>query len=154
MPSAPPLTHPDLSSGAAIESPELSEVVRQLLARIRRSLQHAMEQRDLNLSVQAAHVIILTHATQLKTPMQLACQSGYDKAVITRVVKQLLAEGLLNKHKNTQDKRSINLTLTAQGEAVHQQLQQARLQAHQEVFAPLNADELLQVKTLLQKCIQ
>ena len=132
---------------------EVSEVVRQLLVRVRRNLTQSVSKHHINLSVQAVHILILIHRPDMNSPMKLACHSGYDKAVITRIVKQLLQDGLVNKHPDKHDKRSIKLSLTAKGQALHRQLDAVRLDAHQAIFSPLSNAELRQVKSLLQKCL-
>jgi MarR family transcriptional repressor of mexAB-oprM operon len=132
---------------------ELSEVVRQLLVRVRRNMQLAIDKYQLNLSLQQAHILILVRRPDLNTPMQLACHSGYDKAIITRAIQQLLGQGLLTKCQDDQDKRSILVSITNKGMQVYNQLYSAQLEAHQQVFSELNDDELGLVKTLLQKCI-
>ncbi|HEY7771963.1 MAG TPA: MarR family transcriptional regulator [Marinagarivorans sp.] len=132
---------------------EVSEVVRQLLVRVRRNLARSVSKHHINLSVQAVHILILIHRPDMNSPMKLACHSGYDKAVITRIVKQLLQDELVDKLPDEQDKRSVRLSLTAKGQALYQQLNTVRLEAHQAIFAPLNNAELQQVKSLLQKCL-
>lgn len=132
---------------------ELGDVVRQLLVRIRRNLQLCIDKYELKLSLQQAHILILVKDPDLNTPMQLTCHSGYDKAVITRAVQQLLRQGLLTKCQDESDKRRILLSLTDVGLKVYKQLYKARLEAHQQVFSKLNNEELLLAKTLLQRCI-
>lgn len=132
---------------------ELSEVVRRLLVHLRRNLQIAIDTNQLSLSVQEAHILILLNRSDLNTPMQLACHSGYDKSVITRIVKQLLENDYLEKKTVETDRRSVNLSLTMLGKELQNRLQRALLEAHQKVFGDLNKTELKQVTELLQKCI-
>ncbi len=132
---------------------ELSEVVRQIFVRVRRNLQVALDQLQLSMSVQEAHLLILLSRPELNTPMQLACHSGYDKAVITRLVKNLCNNGLVVKVPDAVDKRSVNLSLTNAGVAVQKKLNIARLEAHQQVFSPLTEAELNEIQELLKKCI-
>lgn len=132
---------------------EVSEVVRQLLVRVRRNLAKSVSEHQISLSVQAVHILILINRPDMNSPMKLACQSGYDKAVITRIVKQLMQDRLVNKQPDQHDKRSVHLTLTDKGKTLFEQLNVVRLEAHQEIFAPLTNDELHQVKNLLQKCL-
>lgn len=81
----------------------------------------------------------------------LAQQSGRDKAQLARLIKGLRERGLLQAEADEADRRTVRLSLTAEGQAVHRALAlQARRLAGQAV-AGLTAAERAQLAALLQR---
>ncbi len=58
------------------------------------------------------------------TPLELADRLGFEKSWISRVVAQLVQEGLIAKSPNATDGRSFLLRLTPNGQSRFQQLNQ------------------------------
>ncbi|MEP6825203.1 MAG: MarR family transcriptional regulator [Ramlibacter sp.] len=85
------------------------------------------------------------------TQSELAQHSGRDKAQLARLVKGLRERGLLQAQADESDRRTVRLSLTADGQAVQRALAlQARRLAGQAV-AGLSAAERSQLSGLLQR---
>jgi DNA-binding MarR family transcriptional regulator len=52
------------------------------------------------------------------TCAELAREIGHDKGAMTRLVDQLVARGLIERERDADDRRVVNLTLTPEGKAV------------------------------------
>lgn len=85
------------------------------------------------------------------TQSDLAQHSGRDKAQLARLIKGLRERGLLQAQADEADKRTVRLSLTADGQAVQRALAlQARRLSGQAV-AGLSAAERDQLAALLQR---
>ena len=83
------------------------------------------------------------------TQSELAVHSGRDKAQLARLVAGLRERGLLEAAADAADRRSVHLSLTAEGQAVQRSLhQQARRQTTQ-AMAGFSAAERAQLQALL-----
>jgi DNA-binding MarR family transcriptional regulator len=83
------------------------------------------------------------------TLSDLALHSGRDKAQLARLVAGLRERGLLHGEADPQDKRSVQLTLTTEGQAVQRALKQQARRLSARAVAGLGADELQQLQALL-----
>ena len=88
------------------------------------------------------------------TQTDLAQHSGRDKAQLTRLIKGLREQGLLDAQADTVDRRSVRLALTAQGRAVLDALEQASAHLAVQAVAGLSAAEQGQLLALLQRVRQ
>jgi DNA-binding MarR family transcriptional regulator len=85
------------------------------------------------------------------TQSDLAQHSGRDKAQLARLIKGLRERGLLSGEVNEADRRNVGLSLTADGLAVLQALQQQSGQLASQAVAGFSADEQKQLMALLHR---
>jgi len=85
------------------------------------------------------------------TQSELAQHSGRDKAQLARLVAGLRERGLLAAEADANDRRSVRLSLTADGQAVQRTLQQQGKRLTAQAVAGLNAAERAQLQALLQR---
>jgi DNA-binding MarR family transcriptional regulator len=85
------------------------------------------------------------------TPSELALHAGRDKAQIARLIKSLLDQGLLAREADAEDRRSHRLSLTAEGQAMHQRLRRQRAAVGRRLIAGLGTAELAQLSALLAR---
>ncbi len=83
------------------------------------------------------------------TLSDLAQHSGRDKAQLARLVAGLRERGLLDGEADPADRRSVRLTLSAQGQALQRALHQQARQLAGQAMAGLSADEMAQLQALL-----
>lgn len=76
------------------------------------------------------------------TPSGLVGATGRDKAQITRMVKVLLDEGLLERQAHPEDKRSHCLWPTKRGQGMVKVFQRAQERVAAEMFSSFNEHEL------------
>ena len=105
--------------------------------RILKVLDHLDQQREIHCTAQA-----------------IATRVDRDKAQIARVVKELEADGLIEKRDNPEDRRSHLLRLTAPGRAALEAIRQAEQAASQSLTRGLNLDELETFIRLSQRMAQ
>lgn len=132
----------------------LPDAVRQVLGKMRRTLQMAFDARHLHLTPPEAHVLHLVKGEPDITPQEVAHRSGHDKAVVARKIKTMQTAGLLIRRQDVEDKRRCKLRLTSAGLDCCEQIAAARKEAHTLVFHALSADEQKQLTLLLEKCLQ
>ena len=75
------------------------------------------------------------------TQSELAEHSGRDKAQLARLIKGLRERGLLDAQADEADRRSVALSLTADGQAVLRSLQQQGRRLNKQASAGLSAAE-------------
>lgn len=87
------------------------------------------------------------HATQ----NHLGRLAGMDSATIQGVVRRLIARGFIRTASDPLDRRMRVLTMTAEGEAVVREGQQAGTQANDALMSPLTERERVQLISLLRR---
>jgi DNA-binding MarR family transcriptional regulator len=86
-------------------------------------------------------------------PNQLALAGylGIDRTVMTYVIDDLVAAGLVERRVNPNDRRERRIAVTAKGARLVQTLQRKVQQAEVEVLAPLTVDQRAQFRELLSQ---
>lgn len=79
--------------------------------------------------------------------------SGRDKGQMTRKLKLLEQQGLLNREVVGNDARRRRLTLTQQGQTLCTKARRIQQNAMDQLFAPLNQKETRELLRLLGKCV-
>ncbi len=64
------------------------------------------------------HALVSIYFRRGATPIELARDLSYDKGATTRLLDVLVERGWVERERGREDRRSIKLTLTAEGEAV------------------------------------
>jgi DNA-binding MarR family transcriptional regulator len=85
------------------------------------------------------------------TLSDLAQHSGRDKAQLARLVAGLRERGLLQGSSDPEDRRSVQLTLTAEGQAVQRSLLQQARRLSVRAVTGLDPGEIQQLQSLLQR---
>jgi DNA-binding MarR family transcriptional regulator len=85
------------------------------------------------------------------TQSELAQHSGRDKAQLARLIKGLRDGGLLKGEVGEEDRRSVKLSLTAEGQAVLRSLQLQGRQLNGRAVAGFSPAEVAQLIALLQR---
>jgi DNA-binding MarR family transcriptional regulator len=63
-------------------------------------------------------ILMLLYGDMARTSADMARQMSHDAGAMTRLVDQLEKRGLLNRVRDTADRRAVNLVLTAEGRAL------------------------------------
>jgi DNA-binding MarR family transcriptional regulator len=85
------------------------------------------------------------------TLSDLAQHSGRDKAQLARLVAGLRERGLLQGSSDPEDRRSVQLTLTAEGQAVQRSLLLQARRLSVRAVTGLDPSEIQQLQSLLQR---
>lgn len=94
------------------------------------------------LTAQQAAVILMAHVRGEVTPARLADWVGTDAAGISRLLDRLEAKGLLERVTRPDDRRSLAVRLTAEGEALFPVVIAAFRGAQRRLLAGIPAAEL------------
>ncbi|MBU6955577.1 MarR family winged helix-turn-helix transcriptional regulator [Hahella sp. HN01] len=128
--------------------PETSvgESLHRLLHAYKRAMRQAYQEVNLTLAVSHIRSLkVINHAREkntLCTAQVIAERLQRDKAQITRVVKDLLEEGLIEKRDNPEDRRSQLLHLTQKGVDAYKTIKEVEALAGSRMAQGLNADEI------------
>lgn len=98
------------------------ETTFQLVHAIKQKLSSQLESRKLGIAPMHIRVLKVIHKKESCTAIDIAGLFKRDKAQITRLVAQLIDQGLVKKEPNPEDKRSQLLLLTDQGKALQEGL--------------------------------
>lgn len=77
--------------------------------------------------------------------------TALDRNTIAVVVRKLEERGLITRHRNPEDRRSMVVKLTKEGEALREAVEPAVEEVQSDILAPLNAEEQQVLLSLLQK---
>jgi len=133
---------------------QLQQIFMQTIIGLQRSMKQTMKRQQLSLTPLSFLMLKSIHDTAECTAHSIAEMTYKDKGQITRLLKELIDQGLIEKHPNPKDKRSQILTLTEQGESVFEALQQADYATLNALKTGLTDEELSQFLTIGQKMIQ
>lgn len=125
----------------------IGEALHQLLHAYKRALQQSYQARGIDFGIghiRSLKVINAHQATPASpcTARQIVARLQRDKAQIARLVKDLLAAELIDKHDNPEDRRSQILRLTPVGEAMLARIQEAEQHASLRMARGLSQDEM------------
>jgi DNA-binding MarR family transcriptional regulator len=95
----------------------------------------------------------LTTVARGEQPNQLALASylGIDRTVMTYVIDDLVAAGLVERRLNPSDRRERKIAVTAKGTRTLQMLQRKVQRAEDEILEPLSAEQRNQFRDLLSR---
>jgi DNA-binding MarR family transcriptional regulator len=85
------------------------------------------------------------------TLSELVAQSGRDKSQLARLIKSLRQQGLLKGQNDKEDRRTVRLSLTSEGRAIHQSLQHQVERLSKVAVTGIGVEELRNLVALLQK---
>jgi DNA-binding MarR family transcriptional regulator len=72
--------------------------------------------KDLGITTQQMGILLSMRNGDATTPFELSKLLGIDTGLMTRMLDKLEAKGLLQRTRSLEDRRVVNLTLTAEGE--------------------------------------
>lgn len=97
------------------------------------------------------HMAVLAALTDFGPHVQreLAARLSIDRSDVVKIVDGLGAAGLVDRARDTADRRRVTVTVTPAGRALLESLKSDALAVQEEVLAPLTARERAQLTTLL-----
>jgi DNA-binding MarR family transcriptional regulator len=123
-----------------------------LLYRLTRRLRRAQAERLAPLGLTPAQERALRIMTRSEQPLrmtELADQLGIVPRSLTRVIDTLEEAGLVQREIDPRNRRATLLHLTERGQAVRDDMRQARRRAAEDLFAPLNEQDRKTLTALL-----
>lgn len=116
-------------------TPHLQAVVYQLLRNITEIDEHSTA--DYSVTVAQSYGLLAIPADQPIVMGHLSQQAGLSKSAATRMVDQLAKRGLVERSTDPEDRRSVQVQLTPQGQTLRAQLEADYAQFFDKVLALL-----------------
>jgi len=123
-----------------------------LLHQVARDLATALDRQLAPFGVTAQQAALLLHASrQQSSPSQLMTALGTDTAGMTKLTDRLEAKGLIERHQNPQDRRSILIALTDHGQALVPRLRPVFGRVTRQLFNGFSTHEIGVLTTTLER---
>lgn len=118
------------------------ESVFQLAHAMKQELGCKLEAQDLGITPMHVRVVMTIHNRSLCTAQDIASLFKRDKAQITRLIKGLIDQEIVQKQPNPEDKRSQLLVLTPKGKELQKSLFEFADETQKKVSHGINTDDL------------
>lgn len=123
-----------------------------LLHQVARDLATALDRQLAPLGVTAQQAALLLHASrQQYSPSQLMSLLGTDTAGMTKLADRLEAKHLIERHPNPQDRRSVLIALTPDGQALAPRLAPVFGRVTRQLFNGFSSSEVSALTTTLER---
>ncbi|MEH6473815.1 MAG: MarR family transcriptional regulator [Halopseudomonas sp.] len=110
-------------------------------------------QSTLNLSVAEWRIILTLANRPNATAMEISTRWAMEKMTVSRAIRHLEELGWIQRHVKADDRRSYDLTLTAEGLKIYDQVLPVANNRYHEIVGELDKSELLQFQKTLIKLI-
>ena len=147
-----------MSALTAIYDPKTYEPRRgvgRLLGRVKMAISEALDEELAPLDITSAQFVILaTLAEGDAGPTSVLCKSvSYDQGAMTRMIDRLERKGLVRRLRCPDDRRRVNLELTAEGRAVYPKLIASAATVLNRFLHGFTKSEVQQLEGLLQRML-
>lgn len=126
-------------------------LVRRLYTLLLARFEDALAQADFTLTQWI--VLIQVHEGVARKATDIANDLGHDTGALTRVIDQLEARGYLERQRSAQDRREVELRLTAAGRTIVKQLLPLVVDQTNAALAPLSREEFRQLHRSLVRLV-
>jgi DNA-binding MarR family transcriptional regulator len=130
---------------------EIFEAIHTIMHLFRSEQYRALRDGPYDLTHMEGKILAFLASNSGATLSELVAHSGRDKSQLARLIKSLRQQGLLRGQNDKEDRRSVRLTLTSEGRAIHQSLQHQVGRLSKIAVTGLGADELRNLVALLKK---
>ena len=132
-------------------SQSLGHGMAQLLAAMRREIEHRMAPFDLT-GAQWKPLILLLQG-RAGTALELAREAGIDAGAVTRLLDRVEAKGLIERSRSETDRRVVNLRLTPAGERAARQIPQVLASVHDDFQRGFTKAEREQFRAFIDRAL-
>jgi DNA-binding MarR family transcriptional regulator len=113
-----------------------------IISGLKHAMRYAMNDSDIPLSPLYFIILKMIHDHPNCTPMLIAHRCGRDKGQVTRLVKELESQSMVERFPNPEDKRSFFLRLTEQGKTCFGKLERYDIDALEAMTHGLTDEQL------------
>jgi MarR family transcriptional regulator, multiple antibiotic resistance protein MarR len=126
-----------------------------LLGQVKMAMASEVDQELAPFDITAAQFVILTSLAESGPgPTSVLCQSvSYDQGAMTRMIDRLERKGLVRRARCVDDRRRVNLELTAEGKAVYPKLIAAAVTVQNRMLHGFSKAEVDQLEAMLRKML-
>jgi DNA-binding MarR family transcriptional regulator len=124
-----------------------------LINQARNAVLAAIEQELAPLNVTAAQFIVVLGIAHQRagTPTEMARLLGCDSGAMTRLLDRIEGKGIIQRIRSDQDRRIVNIELTAKGKGLHPQIMKSVAKAHERLLRQFSDAELGLFQDFLRK---
>jgi DNA-binding MarR family transcriptional regulator len=130
---------------------EVFEAIHTIMHLLRSEQYRAMRDGAYDLTHMEGKILAFLARNSGATLSELVAHSRRDKSQLARLIKSLRQQGLLQGQNDKEDRRSVRVTLTPEGRAIHESLQYQVGRLSKVAVTGLGAEELRNLVALLQK---
>ncbi|GAB2896943.1 MarR family transcriptional regulator [Paraburkholderia jirisanensis] len=109
--------------------------------------------KDLDISSQQMGILLSLKQKLASTPFELSTLLGIDTGLMTRMLDKLESKALIQRSRDTADRRVVNLTLTSSGRAVAARIPEIAPVVLNERLKKFTKAELDELRRLLHKFV-
>jgi DNA-binding MarR family transcriptional regulator len=126
-----------------------------LLSQVKIEIMEALDRELAPLDITAAQYVILVTLADGPTDSASGLCKGvsYDPGAMTRMIDRLERKGLVRRVRCPDDRRKINLELTAEGKTVYPQLIDSAVAVLNRYLRGFGRDEIVQLETYLKRML-
>ncbi|WP_443050252.1 MarR family winged helix-turn-helix transcriptional regulator [Streptomyces sp. NBC_00236] len=133
--------------------PSLLELTTYLMSRTGKTARSRLAERLADRGLRLRHMAVLAALVDLGPHVQreLAVRLAIDRSDIVKIIDELGAAGLVERVRDTTDRRRVTVTVSPAGRALYERLQADATAVQDEVLASLNARERARLTALLTR---
>ncbi|WNI20620.1 MarR family winged helix-turn-helix transcriptional regulator [Streptomyces sp. ITFR-16] len=133
--------------------PSLLGLTTYLMSKTGKTARSRLAERLAERGLRLRHMAVLAALADFGPHVQreLAARLSIDRSDIVKIVDELGAAGLVERERDTGDRRRVTVTVTPAGRTLLDGLQAEALDVQDTVLAPLNARERKQLTALLKR---
>jgi MarR family transcriptional regulator, multiple antibiotic resistance protein MarR len=126
-----------------------------LVSKLKGLMMQALDAGLTDLDITAAQGVILIRLGRepVSTAAALCRHSGYDTGSMTRMIDRLEDKGFIARERSTEDRRVVNLKMTASGQAMRAEVLKRACAMMEPRLEGLDQDEFSQLKSLLRRVL-
>lgn len=114
-------------------------------------IDNALKENDI--TSQQMGILLSLHRAMASTPFELSTLLGIDTGLMTRTLDKLETKGLMERSRNEEDRRSVNLTLTRLGRELAEQIPAIVTPVLNRRLKNFSPEEFKEFRRLLEKFI-
>lgn len=137
-----------------MSNPSTLEATFHLTHALKQQLSHHLEAENLPITPMHVRVMMIIYKQANCTAIDIVNVVNRDKAQITRLIKGLIEQGLVERTSNPDDKRSQLLMLTKQGEVIQARLMKLSGGTQQALAKGIDPEDLATFAKVAQKMTQ
>jgi DNA-binding MarR family transcriptional regulator len=137
------------------ETFEPGRCVGPLISRVRLALLDALDRALSPLNVTAAqYVVLATLASGAESASQICRGISYDAGAMTRMIDRLEQRGLLHRVRVADDRRTVKLQLTEEGEALYPKMRASAMAVVNDLLRGFTQAEARQLENFLKRMLE
>lgn len=149
---------PAVRAAAAVYDPNAFEPRRaagRLIGQVKMALTDALDEELAPLGITAAQYVILVSLAEAGSgSTSVLCRSvSYDQGAMTRMIDRLEKKGLVRRARSADDRRRVNLELTAEGKTVYPKLLAGAAHVQNRLLRGFTKAEVRTLEALLRRML-